>query len=591
METTPMVASVCVALMAGGWAAHRIQGRLLLSRAKAPSLAGHVRWSKRIAGWLRAYDYDSRQWFSVDGAPAAIASQRAQALAELGRRLRERSPQTLAVTAQAKAIISDLQFTSHLRVPFQFRQVFQQHVQLGAFLSRSEGSTVTDLDGQSYLDTTGSYGVNLFGTEFYKQCIDEGAQLARALGPVLGAYHPCVLDNVQRLKALSGQDEVSFHMSGTEAVMQAVRMARYHSGRRKIVRFAGAYHGWWDDVQPGPGNPMPPAADTLTLREMHENTLKILRRRSDIACVLINPLQALHPNRAAPSDSTLVGAERRAHYDRVAYTRWLQELREICTERGIALILDEVFLGFRLGITGAQGYFGIQADLVTYGKTLGGGLPIGVVCGQSRWMRRFKDDRPGDICFARGTFNAHPYVMASMNVFLKRLQSPAMAAHYARQMPLWTERRERLNQRLEKAGHPVRFEGMETVWTLTYQRPSRYNWLLQFYLREQGVALSWVGTGRFIFNFGFGEDDVERFEQAVLTACARMAADGWWWVPEGVSQKQIQRQVLKELLNARWWALWGSDKGSAPTAGTSLPGSLGTHVPPGTPAAAGLNRT
>jgi glutamate-1-semialdehyde 2,1-aminomutase len=129
------------------------------------------------------------------------------------------------------------------------------------------------LDGNQFIDVTGSYGVNLFGLDFYKSCIKEGAALADKLGPVLGSYHPCVLDNVKQLCDISGQEEVSFHMSGTEAVMQAVRLARYHTKKRKLVRFTGAYHGWWDDVQPGPGNPMPPSGDTLTLNEMHANKM------------------------------------------------------------------------------------------------------------------------------------------------------------------------------------------------------------------------------------------------------------------------------------------------------------------------------
>jgi len=176
-------------------------------------------------------------------------------------------------------------------------------------------------------------------------------------------------------------DEVSFHMSGTEAVMQAVRLARYHTRRKNIVRFCGAYHGWWEDVQPGPGNPMPPR-ETYTLSDMSERSLDVLRHRKDIACVLINPLQALHPNANAPGDSTLVDSSRHAAYDRAAYTTWLKALRQVCTERGIVLIFDEVFMGFRLGVGGAQAYFGVQADMVTYGKTLGGGFPVGVVCGK-----------------------------------------------------------------------------------------------------------------------------------------------------------------------------------------------------------------
>ena len=85
------------------------------------------------------------------------------------------------------------------------------------------------------------------------------------------------------------------------------------------------------------------------------------------------------------------------------------------------LIFDEVFVGFRLALGGAQEYFGVRADLVTYGKTLGGGLPIGVVCGRRELMKRYRDDRPADVCFARGTFNSHPYVMGAMHEFLQPL--------------------------------------------------------------------------------------------------------------------------------------------------------------------------
>ncbi len=90
----------------------------------------------------------------------------------------------------------------------------------------------------------------------------------------------------------------------------------------------------------------------------------------------------------------LVDSSRKAHFDRAAYTQWLKQLREVCTERNIVLIFDEVFVGFRLALGGAQEYFGVRADMVTYGKTLGGGLPVGVVCGKKELMKRFREDRP-----------------------------------------------------------------------------------------------------------------------------------------------------------------------------------------------------
>ena len=156
-------------------------------------------------------------------------------------------------------------------------------------MESSAGVTVTDPDGNVFYDLTGSYGVNIFGNDFYKDCIAKAQTRAHALGPVLGSYHPVITDNVTRLCEISGLDEVSFHMSGTEAVMQAVRLARYHTRRTHLVRFAGAYHGWWGDVQPGVGNPISPH-ETYTLAEMSERTLHVLRTRRDIACVLVNPL-------------------------------------------------------------------------------------------------------------------------------------------------------------------------------------------------------------------------------------------------------------------------------------------------------------
>jgi glutamate-1-semialdehyde 2,1-aminomutase len=112
-----------------------------------------------------------------------------------------------------------------------------------------------------------------------------------------------------RLREISGLDEVSLHMSGTEAVMQAVRLARYHTRRKYLVRFCGAYHGWWGDVQPGVGNPIA-ARETYTLKDMDEASLHVLRTRHDIACVLVNPSQAMHPNASAPGDSALIDSGR-----------------------------------------------------------------------------------------------------------------------------------------------------------------------------------------------------------------------------------------------------------------------------------------
>ena len=347
--------SVQIALSLGALALSLpyIKRRLELSRAKHPSLTGHSRMAKRVASLLPGYEFNEKQFFSCDGAPEAVARNRSAAFYQLANLLQTRHEKSIQLTAEAREIISDLQFTGAYRVPFQFSPLVRQHLKVGAFIQSADGVFVTDHDGQKFYDLTGSYGVNVFGADFYKECMREGSARVQDVGATLGAYHPCVAYNIKRLKEISGLDQVSFHMSGTEAVMQAVRLARYHTGRKNLVRFCGAYHGWWEDVQPGPGNPMPPR-ETYTLRDMHENSLKVLRTRKDIACVLINPLQALHLNQGAPGDSSLVDSSRKASYDKEAYTAWLKDLRKVCTERNIVLIFDEVFLGFRLAKGGAQ---------------------------------------------------------------------------------------------------------------------------------------------------------------------------------------------------------------------------------------------
>ncbi len=525
--------------------------RLELSRAKHRSLAGHSRMAKRVAKLVPFYAYGEDRFFSSDDAPAEIADRRRAALQRLGQTLRERAPKSIALTAETQGGVSDMQFTSAYRVPYQYAGLLREHVKTGSFVQAASGVTVTDLDGNVYYDLTGSYGVNVFGVDFYKQCMAEGSARVSDLGPVLGAYHPCVASNVKRLREISGLDEVSFHMSGTEAVMQAVRLARYHTGRSHLVRFCGAYHGWWEDVQPGIGNPSPPNR-TYTLTDMAERSLKVLRSRKDIACVLINPLQALHPNKGAPGDSSLLDSGRSAHFDRAAYTRWLQQLREVCTERGIVLIFDEVFVGFRLAAGGAQEYFGIQADMVTYGKTLGGGFPVGVVCGRRDLMKRYRDDKPADVCFARGTFNSHPYVMGAMQVFLERIQAPEVQAVYVDLEATWNRRAARMNLRLTELGLPVQVANLSSIWSVFYTKPSRYNWMLQYYLREAGLALSWVGTGRFIFSLNYTEADFDAVLQRFVSACQAMQNDGWWWAPAGLTNKGIKRGILKEMLATKF---------------------------------------
>lgn len=544
-----LLATLSATAAAAVFALPRAAQRLQLSRAKHPSLTGHARMARRVARLIPHYAYSERAFFRSDAPAEAVALRREAGFARLSALFRTRFARTRAETDAVRDALSDLQFTGLYRVPFQYARHVREHLGSGAFAAASEGVTLTDLDGTVLYDLAGSYGVNLFGVDFYRACLEEGTARVAALGPVLGPLHPVVTGNVTRLKAISGLDEVSFHMSGTEAVMQAARLARYHTGRRRIVRLCGAYHGWWGEVQPGIGNPVP-TRDTLTLADMSDRTLRVLSTRRDIACVLVNPLQAMHPNAGAPADSSLVDSGRKAAFDRAAYTRWLHDLRAVCSARGIVLILDEVFLGFRLARGGAQEYFGLRADMVTYGKTLGGGLPVGVLCGRADLMRRYRDDRPVDICFARGTFNAHPYVMGAMSAFLDRLETPAVAALYRDLDVTWDSRAARLNAMLTEAGLPVRVANLSTVWTVLYTKPSRYNWMLQFYLRAEGLALSWVGTGRMIFSLAYDEPAFEAVAARFVAAARAMEADGWWDCG-APSDKAIRRSILREIAAIR----------------------------------------
>ena len=167
--------------------------------------------------------------------------------------------------------------------------------------------------------------------------------------------------------------------------------------------------------------------------------------------------------------------------------------------------------------------------MVTYGKSLAGGLPVGVVCGGKDLMRRFRDDRPADICFARGTFNSHPYVMTAMDEFLPRLASPNFNAVYHGLDETWNARAKHLNDRLIAEDLPVQVTNLSSIWMVHYTEPSRYNWMLQYYLRAEGLALSWVGTGRLIFSLNYTDADFAAAPIALSPPAVKMKRDGWWW--------------------------------------------------------------
>jgi len=141
--------------------------------------------------------------------------------------------------------------------------------------------------------------------------------------------------------------------------------------------------------------------------------------------------------------------------------------------------------------------------------------------------------------------------MGAMQVFLERLQSAPVQAMYADLDAVWDGRAAQINRRLQVAGLPLRVANLGTIWTVNYAQPSRYNWMLQFYLREQGLALSWVGTGRLVFSLNYSQADFDAVCEKFVAAARTMQADGWWWQDATVTNKSIRRGLLREMLRHR----------------------------------------
>lgn len=193
-----------------------------------------------------------------------------------------------------------------------------------------------------------------------------------------------------------------------------------------------------------------------------------------------------------------------------------------------------------------------------YGKTLGGGLPVGAVCGPSELMQRMDAKAPMRVAYVVGTFAAHPVVMATMSEFLKWLEAPETAPLYAKvhaRVGAWVGA---TNAALAAEELPLRVASYGTVWTMLFSNPGRYHWMLQYYLRDEGVQLSWVGTGRLNFALDWEQTHFDELHEKLLAACRRMRDDGWWWHdPRG--NGVIQLQLASELLCASaqhiqlWW--------------------------------------
>jgi glutamate-1-semialdehyde 2,1-aminomutase len=483
-------------------------------------------------------------FFAADGASPEVAKQRKGALEALQKKWEAKYKQCLKFGSSLKTLISDVRFTSGRCFP-PFSQVTNEYLDPSMALARTEGASVVDIDGNSALDISGSYGVNVCGYEAYKTFITKGWEAAKDKGLYLGSLDETTLENIKMIQEVSGLGEISFHMSGTEAVMAAVRCARFNKRRPLVVTFGGAYHGWWDGMQPAAGNERTPT-DVLCLKDMNALSLAVIRARSsEIAAVLVNPLQCFHLNASPPSDLVL-SSNNRSVGAKDGYTEWLRKLRKVCTDSDVLLIFDEVYTGFRIHEKGAQGAYGVQADIVTYGKTLGGGLPVGVCCGNKHAMTRADPKKAARVAYVIGTFAGHPAVMGSMNAFLKWHARPETPAMYVKMHSLIAKFVRVANQTFKERGFPLELANWFSVWSIMYTVPGRYHWMLQYYMRDAGVALSWVGTGRLLFALDWEQKDYDELLKRMLVACEEMKKGGWWEPP----RKNVKLTVAKEFVSA-----------------------------------------
>lgn len=302
--------------------------------------------------------------------------------------------------------------------------------------SKSQGANFWDIDGNKYLDTCMGYGASFFGnrSELLINAIKEQLDIGYELGPqtILAG------EVAELIRELTKVERVAFTNTGTEAVMSAIRVARAVTGRNKIVRFTNSYHGTFDailvegegsDIRPmSLGTPESLIHDSVVLSYGTKESLSYIRSMAnEIAAVLVEPVQSRNP-----------GLQPR---------EYLHELRDICTQNDIALVFDEMVTGFRLCVGGAQEFYGVTADIVTYGKLIGGGMPIGIVAGKAKYIDvidggrwNYGDDSTQDVetvTFA-GTYCKHPLSLAATRAALRYMKENG--AHSIQRVNRVTER-------------------------------------------------------------------------------------------------------------------------------------------------------
>ncbi|RYE33077.1 MAG: amino acid adenylation domain-containing protein [Hyphomicrobiales bacterium] len=356
--------------------------------------------------------------------------------------------------------------------------------------ARAKGAHIWDVDGNDYVDLVNGYGQTAFGHA--PDFVVEAVQRQLAEGFAIGPQSPLAHEAAQLFCELTSHDRVAFCNTGSEAVMAALRVARTVTGRDQVVAFAGAYHGQFDEVlvrgvgageqrrslPAAPGIPAEAVGRMTVLDYGTDESLSWLREHArELAAVLVEPVQSRRPG-----------------YLPAAF---LRELRAITERSGTALVFDEVVTGFRVHPAGVQALLGIKPDLATYGKVVGGGLPIGLLAGTPRFMDaldggawRFGDASAPEVgvTFFAGTFVRHPLVLAATVAVLKHVRERGAALTDG-----LTSRMQHLAEELRHAFAEVGWDvPIEHYGSLMYFEPGRdhrLGSLLHYHLRTRGIFI------------------------------------------------------------------------------------------------------
>ncbi|HEX8354298.1 MAG TPA: aspartate aminotransferase family protein, partial [Pyrinomonadaceae bacterium] len=413
------------------------------------------------------------------------------------------------------------------RLAIGFRQLWKDLV-YPIVGERAQGANIWDADGNEYVDVTMGFGVHLFGhaPQFINEAIAE--QLSR--GASVGPQSRSAGEAAELLCELTGVERVAFCNSGTEANMSAIRLARAATGRDKIAMFAGSYHGSFDAtlaralargggaVPLSPGVPARMIEDVLVLEYDTPEALSVLRERGhELAAVIVEPVQSRRPE-LQPS-------------------AFLAELRRLTEQSGTVLIFDEVITGLRLHPGGAQSWFGVRADLATYGKVLGGGLPVGAVGGRAAlldaidggmWQYGDSSYPSAQQAYFAGTFFKHPLVMTAARAVLAHLRDggPSIQERLNRQ----TDRlAARLNEFFAGREMPARVVHFGSLFRFAFGREVKWPDFFFYQLIEQGVYV-WEGRNCFL-STAHTDADLERVTRAVMDAADQMRRVGFFPPP------------------------------------------------------------